>query len=113
MHVIGYRMVCVSLGRIESVCFGVSSPENREFGTYIEHDDGQPISSRCPSRRSNRLGLALEVPPVFGIDQDEVEVIPDGKLLVDVPERRCQVESSQKEPDRDRLACGIARQGDE
>lgn len=47
-----------------------------------------------------RTGLTFKIPPVFGIDQDEVEVIPDGKLLVDVPERRCQVEAAKEQSDR-------------
>jgi hypothetical protein len=47
-----------------------------------------------------RTGLTFEVPPVFGIDQDEIEVISDGKLLVDVSERRCQVEAAEEQSDR-------------
>lgn len=48
--------------------------------------------------------LLLKVSPILLINQDEIQVIPCAELLVDIPERRCQFESSQEQPDRNGLA---------
>ena len=49
----------------------------------------------------------LEVPPVFLVDEDEVEVISRAELLVHVAERRRQVEAPEEESDGDRLAYAV------
>ena len=47
--------------------------------------------------------LTLEISSILRIDQDEVKVVADRELLVDIPERWGQVESAQKQPDRNSL----------
>lgn len=49
------------------------------------------------------LGL-LEVAPGVLVYQHQAQVVARRELLVDVPERRRQVEAAQEQPDRDRLA---------
>ena len=48
--------------------------------------------------------LLLEVPPVLLVDENEVEVVSRAELLVDVSERRREVEAAQEQPYWDRLA---------
>ena len=52
----------------------------------------------------NRDLLLLEIPPVLLVNQHQVQVIPRRKLLVDVAERRRELEPAEEEPDRYRLA---------
>ena len=49
------------------------------------------------------LGL-LEVPPGVLVYQHQAQVVPRRELLVDVAERRRQVEAAEEEADRDGLA---------
>ena len=60
------------------------------------------VKENMKDRRKTHL--LLEVPPVLLVDEDEVEVISRAELLVDVPERRREVEATQEQPYRDRLA---------
>lgn len=48
--------------------------------------------------------LLLEVPPILLIDEYQIQIIPCAELLVDIPERWCQFESSQEQPDWNRLS---------
>jgi hypothetical protein len=44
--------------------------------------------------------LLLEVPSVFLVDEYEVEVVANAKLLVDFSERWCKVEAAEEETNR-------------
>jgi hypothetical protein len=46
----------------------------------------------------------FEVPPIFLVDQDQIEIITGGEFLVDVSESRCEIEAAEEEPDGDCLA---------
>jgi hypothetical protein len=48
--------------------------------------------------------LLLEIPPVFLVNEDQVQIIPDAKLLIHITERWRQVEATEEQPDRYRLA---------
>ena len=48
--------------------------------------------------------LLLEIPPLFLVNQYEVQEVSALEAVVDVFERRCQISASQVEPDRNALA---------
>ena len=48
--------------------------------------------------------LLFEVASVLLVDEDEVQVVPRAELLVDITERRREVESAEEQPDRNRLS---------
>jgi hypothetical protein len=50
--------------------------------------------------------LLLEIPPVLLVDEHKVEVVPRAELLVDVAERRREVEAAEEEADGDGFAWG-------
>jgi len=47
----------------------------------------------------------INSPSVLFVDEDQVEVVPRRELLVDIPEGRCELETSEEESDGDGLAC--------
>lgn len=60
---------------------------------------------RCPALPRARTHLLFEVPPVFFVDEDEVEVVPDAKLFVDVAVSRRELETAEEESYRYRFTC--------
>jgi len=65
------------------------------------------VSPRVDERKAE-LDV-LEVAAVLLVDEDQVEVVARRELLVDVAERRRELEPAQEQPDRDRLACARER----
>ena len=98
-----------------SMTVAVRAEPNTEYNTIKEskkrkaheaaarrkHTNENEIDSRDPK---NRNLLLLKISPVLLINQNQIQIIPSRKLLVDIPERRREFESSQKQSDRDRLS---------
>ena len=57
--------------------------------------------------KNGRTHLLLEVPPVFFVDEDEVEVVARAEFLVDVAEGRSEVEAAEEETYGDRFAANL------
>jgi hypothetical protein len=61
-------------------------------------------------KTDDRYLVLLEVPSVLLVDEDQIEVVSGGELLVDVSEGRGEFEPAEEESDRDRFACAEANE---
>jgi hypothetical protein len=54
---------------------------------------------------------ALEVPAVFLVNEDQVEVVSRREFLVDIAEGGSKLESAEEESNRDCFACSTRKKG--
>jgi hypothetical protein len=71
--------------------------------TYFWYSEDGDLLQKTPSV-AHKAGekhsyLLLKVPAVFLINKDQVQVIPDAKLLVHIAKRRRQVKPAEEQPD--------------
>ena len=54
-------------------------------------------------RNTRCLYLLFKISSILLVDKHKIQVITSAELLVDIPERRCKVETTEEQPYRDRF----------
>jgi len=71
------------------------------------HNKNSQITVTCKSVLRNSEDsnfLLFEITPILFIDENQIEVVPCAKFFIDVPECRCQIETTKEKANGDRFS---------